>query len=105
MPTGLIGSSILFPGTLSVILFGMLGGMLADRRGHIIAGFLVVFFYTDRTPWHIAGTMILTFGGLSFVKTVISASAAKALKPDEAGSGIACLILSASCPKVSALPG
>ncbi|AQR76776.1 hypothetical protein P7H17_03295 [Paenibacillus larvae] len=80
-------------------------GMLADRRGHIIAGFLVVFFYTDRTPWHIAGTMILTFGGLSFVKTVISASAAKALKPDEAGSGMACLILSASCPKVSALPG
>ncbi|MCY9511921.1 hypothetical protein M5W68_18070 [Paenibacillus larvae] len=25
MPTGFIGSSILFPGTLSVILFGMLG--------------------------------------------------------------------------------
>ncbi|MEV2909092.1 hypothetical protein ABNF65_10655 [Paenibacillus larvae] len=91
MPTGLIGSSILFPGTLSVILFGMLGGMLADRRGHIIAGFLAVFFYTDRTPWHIAGTMILTFGGLSFVKTVISASAAKALKPDEAGSGMGML--------------
>ncbi|MFP3380497.1 tetracycline resistance MFS efflux pump, partial [Bacillus sp. SIMBA_069] len=79
MPTGLIGSAILFPGTLSVILCGMLGGMLADRRGHIAAmltglsmiaaGFLVVLFYTDRAPWYITASMILTFGGLSFVKT------------------------------------
>lgn len=101
MPTGLIGSAILFPGTLSVILFGMLGGMLADRRGHIaamlsglgmiVAGFLIVLFYTDRAPWLITGSMILTFGGLSFVKTVISASVAKTLEPDEAGSGMGML--------------
>ncbi|KOP64605.1 tetracycline resistance protein [Bacillus sp. FJAT-18019] len=101
MPTGLIGSAILFPGTLSVILFGMLGGLLADRRGHIAAmlsglgmiaaGFLIVLFYTDRAPWLITGSVILTFGGLSFVKTVISASVAKTLAPDEAGSGMGML--------------
>lgn len=101
MPTSLIGSAILFPGTLSVILFGMLGGMLADRRGliaamlsglgMIVAGFLIVLFYTDRAPWLITCSMILTFGGLSFVKTVISASVAKTLEPDEAGSGMGML--------------
>lgn len=75
--------------------------MLADRRGHIaamlsglgmiVAGFLIVLFYTDRAPWLITGSMILTFGGLSFVKTVISASVAKTLEPDEAGSGMGML--------------
>ncbi|GAA3406076.1 MFS transporter [Paenibacillus hodogayensis] len=101
MPTGLIGSAILFPGTLSVILFGMLGGMLADRRGHTVtmltglgmvaAGFLIVLFFADRASWLIAGVMILTFGGLSFVKTVVSASVARTLNPDEAGSGMGML--------------
>ncbi|RJE87435.1 MFS transporter [Paenibacillus sp. 1011MAR3C5] len=101
MPTSLIGSAILFPGTLSVILFGMLGGMLADRKGHITAmlsglgmiaaGFLIVLFYTDRAPWLIASSVVMTFGGLSFVKTVISASVAKTLEPDEAGSGMGML--------------
>ncbi|WP_055108232.1 MFS transporter [Paenibacillus ihumii] len=101
MPTSLIGGSILFPGTLSVILFGMLGGILADRRGHIItmlsglamiaAGFLIILFYLDRGPWLIAVSMILTFGGLSFVKTIVSAGVAKTLEPDEAGSGMGML--------------
>ncbi|WP_397344889.1 MFS transporter [Paenibacillus sp. Y412MC10] len=101
MPTRLIGSAILFPGTLSVILFGMLGGMLADRRGHIAAmltglcmiaaGFLVVLFYTDRSPWFIAASMIVTFGGLSFVKTAVSASVASTLEENETGSGIGML--------------
>lgn len=101
MPTGLIGGSILFPGTISVILFGMLGGILADRRGHLVtmlsgsgmimASFLIICFYSDRTPWLIAGSMVLVFGGLSFVKTVISASVASSLKPDEAASGMGML--------------
>lgn len=101
MPTSLIGSAILFPGTLSVILFGMLGGILADRLGHIItmsfglamiaAGFLLVLLYTDRGSWLIAVSMILTFGGLSFVKTIVSAGVAKTLEADEAGSGMGML--------------
>ncbi|GIO59813.1 tetracycline resistance protein [Paenibacillus cineris] len=101
MPTRLIGSAILFPGTLSVILFGMLGGMLADRRGHIAAmltglcmiaaGFLVVLFFTDRSPWFISASMIVTFGGLSFVKTAVSASVASTLEENETGSGIGML--------------
>ncbi|MCM2998573.1 MFS transporter [Paenibacillus cellulositrophicus] len=101
MPTRLIGSAILFPGTLSVILFGVLGGMLADRSGHIAAmltglcmittGFLVVLFLTDRTPWVISASMILTFGGLSFVKTAVSASVASTLEENETGSGIGML--------------
>ncbi|MDU5145984.1 MAG: MFS transporter [Paenibacillus dendritiformis] len=101
MPAGLIGSAILFPGTVSVMVFGMIGGALADRKGHIIAmvcglsmllaGFLIVMLYPDQAPWLIAASMILLFGGLSFVKTVISASVALTLTADEAGSGMGML--------------
>jgi len=79
----------------------MFGGILADRKGHITAmlsglgmiaaGFLIVLFFTDRAPWLIASSVVMTFGGLSFVKTVISASVAKTLEGDEAGSGMGML--------------
>lgn len=38
----------------------------------------IVAFTLFTTPWLISGTMVLTFGGLSFVKTAISASVAGA---------------------------
>lgn len=103
MPTSLIGIGILFPGTASVILFGMAGGVLSDKRGKrltmiaglglIAAGFGIVSFWADRTPWLITGATILAFGGLSFVKTVISASVAGTLGPEQTGSGMGLLNL------------
>jgi len=98
MPTSLIGASILFPGTVSVILFGYLGGICVDRRGQlmtmaigvglIMISFLSVAWIPDRTPWLITCAMVLTFGGLSFVKTVISTSVAGSLRSEESGSGM-----------------
>lgn len=105
MPTNLIGVQILFPGTMSVVLFGMIGGKWVDQRGKlftmsvglsmITVSFLSIALFADRTPWLITIAMILNFGGLSFVKTVISASVAGSLHAEETGSGMG--LLNFSC--------
>lgn len=103
MATSVIGSGVLFPGTVSVILFGIVGGTLVDKRGYrfvmligvgmIGASLLGAALFADRTPWLTSAALIVTFGGLSFVKTVVSASVAEALSPEEAGSGMGLLNL------------
>ncbi|MFD1460197.1 MFS transporter [Paenibacillus farraposensis] len=101
LATSLIGIGVLFPGTVSVVLFGIIGGILVDKSGTaftmllglcmIGTSFLIVSLFPDQTPWLVSGTMVLTFGGLSFVKTVISASVAGALSTEESGSGMGLL--------------
>ncbi len=101
MDAGMIGLGILFPGTASVILFGMAGGVLTDKRGTVFtmlaglgmlgAGFVIAALFADRHPWLISVATVLIFGGLSFVKTVISASAAASLGEEEAGEGMGML--------------
>ncbi|RAP31001.1 hypothetical protein C2W64_00173 [Brevibacillus laterosporus] len=103
LSTGMIGGGILFPGTLSVIFFGILGGNLVDKRGNKFVLYLGVFFFTlsfivislfvDKTPWQTSIMLILTFGGLSFVKTVISSSVAETLVSEEVGAGMGMLNL------------
>lgn len=98
MTTSMIGGGILFPGTMSVILFGIAGGKWVDKRGAgfvmltgiglIGSGFLITAFMADDRPWFISGAIILVFGGLSFVKTVISTTVAETLGAEEAGSGM-----------------
>lgn len=103
MPASLIGIGILFPGTVSVILFGLVGGVLADKCGNrfaMIAGigllgvsFIAVSLFADRTPWFVTGAVILAFGGLSFVKTAVSAGVAESLGSEEAAAGMSLLSL------------
>lgn len=89
---------VIFPGTMSVMAFGIVGGSLVDRRGttfvlwlgssFILASFFILSLFADQTPWFVSGMLILMFGGLSFVKTVISTSVADALGPKEVGAGM-----------------
>jgi MFS transporter, DHA2 family, metal-tetracycline-proton antiporter len=98
LPTSLIGIGVLFPGTVSVVLFGFVGGVLVDKLGTVFtmlvglfmigASFLSVSLFPDRMPWLVSGAMVLTFGGLSFVKTVVSTIVAGALGSEESGSGM-----------------
>ncbi|KZE72048.1 tetracycline resistance protein [Paenibacillus jamilae] len=98
MSTSLIGGGVLFPGTISVILFGIVGGSLVDKRGArfvmvaglslLSSGLLIVSLFADRSIWIISGALVLIFGGLSFVKTVISTIVAGSLSADESGSGM-----------------
>ncbi|MDQ0174232.1 MFS transporter [Bacillus chungangensis] len=101
LTTGMIGSAILFPGTMSVIVFGFVGGLLVDKRGNsfvmsfgvafIVSGLIVAASLLEYTPWLMTIVLILVFGGLSFIKTVISNSVANSLNQDEAGSGMGLL--------------
>ncbi|MFD0679381.1 MULTISPECIES: MFS transporter [unclassified Paenibacillus] len=101
LTTSMIGGGIIFPGTISVVLFGIVGGTLVDKRGInlvwylgiilIVTSFLVIALFLDTTPWLMSAALILTFGGLSFVKTVISTTVAEALESNEAGAGMGML--------------
>src|SRR5699024_11280546 len=69
LSTAEIGSVIIFPRTMSVIIFGYIGGILVDRRGalyvlDIVVTFLSVSLLTasfllDLTSWFI--TIIIVF--------------------------------------------
>ncbi|EPY06455.1 mfs transporter [Paenibacillus alvei TS-15] len=101
LSTAVIGSAIIFPGTLSVILFGILGGTLVDKKGTsfvFVAGlglvtfsFVTLLAWGNDSPWLMTFALVLVFGGLSFIKTVISASVAESLAPDQAGEGMSML--------------
>jgi len=89
---------VIFPGTMSVILFSTVGGSLVDKRGttfvlwlgssFILASFFILSLFADQTPLLVSGMLIVMFGGLSFVKTVISTSVAAALGTKEVGAGM-----------------
>lgn len=101
LSTAMIGSGIIFPGTMSVIFFGFLGGALVDKKGslHVLAvgvaflavSFLVAAFFIEMTPWLMSIILVFVFGGLSFIKTVISTIVSSSLKQEEAGAGMSLL--------------
>ncbi len=103
LTTGMIGGGILFPGTISVIVFGMVGGTLVDKRGHafvmysgitlLVTGFLFLSLLVDIAAWATAAGLVIAFAGLSFVKTAISASAAERLEEKDVGAGMGLLSL------------
>src|SRR5699024_11626865 len=63
------GSVIIFPGTMSVIIFGYIGGILVDRRGPLYVlnigvtflsvSFLTASFLLETTSWFM--TIIIVF--------------------------------------------
>src|SRR5699024_7003519 len=67
--TAEIGSVIIFPGTMIVIIFGYIGGLLVDRKGPLYVltigvtflsvSFLIAAFFLEVTPWLL--TIILVF--------------------------------------------
>ncbi|KZD93218.1 Tetracycline resistance protein metal-tetracycline/H+ antiporter [Bacillus subtilis] len=101
LSTAAIGSGIIFPGTMSVIIFGYIGGLLVDRKGSLYvltigsallsSGFLIAAFFIDAAPWIMTIIVIFVFGGLSFTKTVISTVVSSSLKEKEAGAGMSLL--------------
>lgn len=101
LSTAAIGSGIMFPGTMSVIIFGYTGGWLVDRKGSLYvltigialmsSSFLIAAFFMDPTPWLMTVIIVFVFGGLSFTKTVISTMVSGSLKQKEAGTGMSLL--------------
>ncbi|GIP17723.1 tetracycline resistance protein [Paenibacillus montaniterrae] len=101
LSTAAIGSGILFPGTISVIIFGYIGGLLVDRKGSLYVltigaaflsiSFLIAACFIEATPWLMTTILVFVFGGLSFTKTVISTIVSSSLKQKEAGAGMSLL--------------
>lgn len=73
LSTAAIGSGIMFPGTMSVIIFGYIGGWLVDRKGSLYvltigivlmsSSFLIAAFFIDATPWLMTVIIVFVFGG------------------------------------------
>ncbi|MDR4433703.1 Tet(L)/Tet(K)/Tet(45) family tetracycline efflux MFS transporter [Bacillus tequilensis] len=101
LSTAAIGSGIMFPGTMSVIIFGYIGGVLVDRKGSfyvltigialMASSFLIATFFINDTPWLMTIIFVFVFGGLSFTKTVISTIVSSSLKEKETGAGMSLL--------------
>jgi len=101
LSTVAIGSGIIFPGTMSVIIFGYIGGLLVDRKGSLLVltigvafisiGFLTAALFLETTPWLMTVVVVFVFGGLSFTKTVISTIVSSSLNEHEAGAGMGLL--------------
>lgn len=101
LSTATIGSGIIFPGAMSVIVFGYIGGVLVDKKGSLFVltigvaflsiSFLVAALFIETTPWVITIIVIFVFGGLSFTKTVISTIVSSSLEQKETGAGMSLL--------------
>ncbi|HDK7598195.1 tetracycline efflux MFS transporter Tet(K) [Staphylococcus aureus] len=88
-----IGNSVIFPGTMSVIVFGYFGGFLVDRKGSlsISISFLTIAFFVEFSMWLTTFMFIFVMGGLSFTKTVISKIVSSSLSEEEVASGMSLL--------------
>lgn len=101
LSTVAIGSGIFFPGTMSVIIFGYIGGVLVDKKGSVYVltigvaflsiSFIIAAFFLEATPWLMTMIVVFVFGGLSFTKTVISTIVSSSLQQKEAGAGMSLL--------------
>ena len=96
-----IGNSVIFPGTMSVIVFGYFGGFLVDRKGSLFVfilgslsisiSFLTIAFFVEFSMWLTTFMFIFVMGGLSFTKTVISKIVSSSLSEEEVASGMSLL--------------
>lgn len=89
---------ILFPGAISAVVFGTIGGNLADRKGnnyviYIGAALLLVSLLTisaiiGKSPWLVSAALLPTYIGFSFVQTALANRVSLTLEQHETGVGM-----------------
>ena len=89
---------ILFPGAISGVFFGPIGGRLADKKGNrfvLTVGLSLTVvslggaaFLLDQSPWWLSAVMLLTYIGFSFVQTGLINSVSQTLPVEETGVGM-----------------
>jgi MFS transporter, DHA2 family, metal-tetracycline-proton antiporter len=97
MNTSQIGL-VLFPGAMSSVIFGPIGGNMADKRGNnlvvaiglvlLIVSMIAISLLLSISPWIIAAALLLTYVGFSFFQTALINSVSQTLPDDEAGGGM-----------------
>jgi len=88
----------MFPGAISGVVFGTLGGNLADKRGNgivisigivsLVASLLLISFLLGFTPWLISTALLLTFVGFTLIQTALVNSVSQTLEVHQTGVGM-----------------
>ncbi len=89
---------IMFPGAISGVVFGTVGGNLADRRGNpfvIAIGLLcigvslpLISSLLGASPWYLAGALLLTYVGFCLIQTALINSVSQTLEIAQTGVGM-----------------
>jgi len=89
---------LMFPGAISGVVFGRLGGNLADSRGNrlvmgigillLIVSLLVISFLLGLSPWFVSGGLLLTYIGFTLIQTALINSVSQTLGTQETGTGM-----------------
>lgn len=89
---------VLFPGAISSVLFGTVGGTLADRKGNnfvvviglllLITSILVMSSLLSISVYIIGAALLLTYVGFSFFQTAMINSVSQTLSEEETGVGM-----------------
>lgn len=97
LSANLIGLTM-FPGAISAVIMGVIGGRLSDRRGsrfvvHIGAGFLISGFLLLSTlagqpPLKIALSLILCYTGFAFIQSSLPHTVSIVLPKEQTGVGM-----------------
>jgi DHA2 family metal-tetracycline-proton antiporter-like MFS transporter len=89
---------LMFPGAISGVVFGRLGGNLADSRGNgtvmwiglvlLIASLFAISFVIGLSPWFVSGGLLLTYIGFTLIQTALINSVSQTLQMQETGTGM-----------------
>jgi DHA2 family metal-tetracycline-proton antiporter-like MFS transporter len=89
---------IMFPGAISAVVFGTVGGNLTDRKGGnfvvylglalLLTSLVAMAVFIGYSPWLISATLLLMYIGLSFVQTALGNSVSQTLEVSQTGVGM-----------------
>jgi DHA2 family metal-tetracycline-proton antiporter-like MFS transporter len=89
---------VLFPGAISGVFFGPIGGRLADKKGNrfvlsiglslVVASLILAAFVLAWSPWYLSGILLFTYIGFSFLQTGLINAVSQTLPEEETGVGM-----------------
>ncbi len=89
---------ILFPGAISAVFFGPLGGSLADRKGNpfvvmiglflLVSSLVLISMLLGFSPWFICAALLLMYIGFALFQTALINSISQTLSNSETGVGM-----------------
>ncbi len=89
---------ILFPGAMSSVILGPMGGSLADKKGNnfvvligtslLVASLILISLLLSLSPWWVCGSLLLMYVGFALFQTALINSVSQALPMHETGVGM-----------------
>jgi DHA2 family metal-tetracycline-proton antiporter-like MFS transporter len=89
---------ILFPGAISSVVFGPIGGSLADRKGNnfvviiglslLLTSLILISLLMAISPWLVSASLLLLYVGFSLFQTALVNSVSQTLPAHETGVGM-----------------